>query len=365
MKQICLILFILMNTGVLFAVDYSVIDKQSLTVPANKRTNSEIASYLTQNLSTPIEKIRAIFIWITHNISYDLDRMNAKITYFDQQELADDALQRRKGVCANYAALFDASCNSIGIRSYLVEGYVRQNGEPIYKSHAWNVVEIDKHFYFFDPTWAAGFMRNNEYVNEYRDNFFQIQPDEFIKTHMPLDPIWQCSTNPISYNEFDINDFQKLNSKSNFNFSDSIKSLSKLKNIDKLERENKRITLCGGINNYVREEMANLSVQINNENLRIQSEKYNEVVNHVNKAVNHFNMYIQTRTRDNSFTPRNKQRFLELLTSARNETLAGKTISISVNNWNSDLKNQISQLKFTIDDMFNNINREISDIKNH
>ena len=365
MKQIFLIIILLVNVGFSVAADYSKIDKQSETVPTDKKTTAEIAGYLTENLTSPIEKARAIFIWITHNITYDLDRMNTVVTYYDQQELADDALLRKKAVCSNYAALFYECCKSNGLKSYVIEGYVRQNGEPVYKGHAWNAVEIDAKFYNFDPTWATGFMRNGVFVTEYRDIFFKVDPMDFIKTHMPLDPIWQFSTNPISYQEFDTNNFQKLGIFSNFNFIDSIQMLSNLNTLEILERENLRISSYKVSNSYVNQEIRNLSAQISSENLKIQSDKYNQVVTYVNNAVNDFNTYIQLRSNDNNLNPENKKRFIDLLTSAHDEAQSAKVFATSITNWDKNLLNQITQLKNTINDMMWNINKELSEVRKH
>ena len=113
------------------------------------------------------------------------------------------------------------------------------------------------------------------------------------------------------------------------------------------------------------QEIRNLWAQISSENLKIQSDKYNQVVTYVNKAVNNFNTYIQLRSNDNNLTPENKKRFVDLLTSAHDEAQSAKVFATSITNWDKNLLNQITQLKNTINDMMWNINKELSEVRKH
>jgi len=65
-------------SGIMMGADYTKIDKQAESVPGNLKTAKEIARYLTKNLHTPTDKVRAIYYWMAHAIRYDVANMNSK-----------------------------------------------------------------------------------------------------------------------------------------------------------------------------------------------------------------------------------------------------------------------------------------------
>ncbi len=240
MKQLVLVFFLL-NAIMSYGTDYSVIDNQSKSVPSNLKTANEISHFLTKNHTTTTDKLRAIYYWISHNIRYDLDQMSSNKQYNNSQEILDEVLLNRRGVCQHYAELFNACCQFAGVQSYVILGYTSQNGKLDKISHAWNAVNVDGKYHLIDVTWAAGHLENGKYKYEFDDQYFLISPSEFIKTHIPFDPIWQFSINPLSHKEFENADFSKLKIPSNFDFNDSIKVISRLNYLDKTLRENRRI----------------------------------------------------------------------------------------------------------------------------
>lgn len=83
--------------------------------------------------SGTIEKISAIFVWITDNISYDYElQATVKSGYVPNP---DTTIAKKKGICFDYASLMAAMLRSQGIPSRLVIGYASPD---IY--HAWNEV---------------------------------------------------------------------------------------------------------------------------------------------------------------------------------------------------------------------------------
>ncbi|MDP4239232.1 MAG: transglutaminase domain-containing protein [Bacteroidota bacterium] len=310
MKQTILSLLLILCSGTIFGSDYSKIDKQAATVPGNLKTAGEIAHYLTRNLTLPSEKARAIYYWIAHAIRYDITKMNINNTYTNFQELVDDVLKNRKGVCANYAALFQACCQSVGVQSYVIDGYTRQNNKVLFIGHSWNAVKIDNRFYNIDATWAAGFLNGKKYTQQFRDDFFMVPAAEFSRTHMPFDPVWQFLSNPITPKEFDKGDFSGLNKDSGFNYSDSINVLTRLSKLDKLIRENRRIIASGLTNTFIRNQAA-----YNQQG--IVSEKYNLAVDSFNKGVKKFNYYLECKNKQFIHLSMPDDKILELLSSTR------------------------------------------------
>ena len=81
-----------------------------------------------------IEKIAAVFMWVTENITYDNQlAATVKSGYVPNP---DTTLATKKGICYDYSALLAAMLRSQGIPTRMVHGYAAPNG--IY--HAWNEV---------------------------------------------------------------------------------------------------------------------------------------------------------------------------------------------------------------------------------
>lgn len=348
MNRFFSILVILFYTSLIFGTDYAKIDKQSATVPQNLKTADEIAGYLTKNLSSPTEKTRAIYYWIAHNIKYDMRMINSNKSATSTQELVDDVLRRRQGVCANYAELFHACCKSVGVQSYVISGFTSQDGKIDDISHAWNAVFIDGKYYLIDATWASGHVDKGNYVHQFNDQFFLIAPAEFIKTHMPFDPIWQFLDHPLSNKEFEKGDFAKLKTPSNYNYSDSIKIQKDLNPIDKLVRENRRISKLGLTNTLVREFVAH-----NQQN--IVSLKYNQAVEVFNKSVEDFNYYILCKNKQFDGTNMKDDKILELLSNSREKVESVEKTIRFLNSDNGDMNRMMNEMDGSIKEMKNKL----------
>lgn len=351
MKRYILALIILLNTVPAYSEDYTQIDKQSETVPANLKTPSEIAHYLTQNLTLPTDKTRAIYYWISHNIRYDIKKLNSGKTYNNPQEILDEVMQYRQGVCQHYAELFHACCESVGVESYVISGYTNQTGELGNLSHAWNAVLINGKFYEVDVTWAAGHLINRKYIHEFADLYFLISPSEFIKSHIPYDPIWQFLNNPITHKDFQKSNFSKLKTSSNFNFNDSIKLLSHLNLLEKTIRENNRIRHSGITNNQLQKQVA-FNQQI------IITEKLNTAVNLYNKGVEDYNVYIFNKNKQFQDKNVTEKQLLGFLSTARRQVESAERLLIFLNSDNSNLNKQISDMQKSIVKMKSDIKNE-------
>ncbi len=87
--------------------------------------------------SGDIEKIAAIFQWVTDNITYD--KQLAETVKSGYVPDPDRALSKGSGICYDYASLMAAMTRSQGIPTRLVIGYASKD---IY--HAWNEVWTDE-----------------------------------------------------------------------------------------------------------------------------------------------------------------------------------------------------------------------------
>ncbi|MGY8914448.1 MAG: transglutaminase domain-containing protein [Flavobacteriales bacterium] len=259
---------------------FEVIDSASQKLPKGLKTADEIALFLTKDLKKEDEKVRAIYIWITHNIKYDMAQISTPITYTEETNIADEALKNRKGVCEHYAQLFYQMCTAVGITSYVIPGYTRQSDsakiDPL--NHAWNGVVVNNKYYLVDATWDAGYFNKGGYVHEFQDDFFLVEPQTFLKTHMPFDPIWQFLNNPITHTAYASKDFSKLGQRGNFAFRDSIIKITAIDSISRIEKSIARIQKAGVTNVHIREEISQM------ENL-MEYYRYNHWVSRFN-AIN-------------------------------------------------------------------------------
>jgi len=363
MKRFIILILLSVHIGLALGTDYSRIDKQSETVPANMKTAKDIARYLTRNLTTPTDKARAIYFWITHNINYDVSKLSTNYSYSDPQELVDEALQKRKGVCANYASLFHACCQSVGVQSYVIEGYTRQNGKVLPIGHAWNAVKIENQFYNIDATFAAGFVENNKFTRHFRDMQFMILPDELIKTHMPFDPIWQFLSTPVSFKDFDNNNLETASKIGRFNFSDSINRLPTLNTKEKLKREKLRITRGGTANKLVSERLTNLSDHIASEEVGTETANFNQAVSLFNEGVLIYNKYVSTLQKGKGITTATAPKFLEALNASREKTVEASALMSKIKSKDPKLNNEINTFKKNIEKKLASIDLEISTTK--
>lgn len=351
MRQICLSFILLFSFVSVFSSDYTNIDQQTRLMPANLKTVEEIAGVVTKSLTLPDEKARALYIWISQNIRYDVEQMNTSELYFDAREIIDEVLKTRKGICQHYAELFHACCKLAGVESYIITGYTKLNNEISPLGHAWNAIVIDSKFYNIDVTWAAGYLQNGKYIHKFRDEFFMISPAEFIKSHIPFDPLWQFLNNPLTHKEFETGDFSKLKITGNFHFSDSIQSLSKLTELEKYMRENRRITKAGLTNQLIRKHVAF-------NQLYIVNEKFNAAITLFNSGVESFNLYVLNKNKQFNNLTMDDEQILELLSTSRKHIEKAENSISFLNSDDKELNRKIRELQQSVEAILKKLQTE-------
>lgn len=353
MKRNVLFCFFLLPLIHTFCTDFSKIDIQSGTVPSSLKTAPEITGYLTRNLQTPTEKVRAIYYWISHNIQYDTSLLKyANISYsFGERNLLKEVLENRKGVCQHYAELFQTCCTSAGIRSYIISGYSKTDGRVAGLSHAWNAVVIDGMYYEIDATWAAGYVDDNRFTAHFNDEYFMISPAEFIKTHIPFDPMWQLLDNPLTHVELQNSDYSKLKIPGIYNFSDSIKAIVHLDSLNILEQQNRRIIAAGLTNQF-------LIDYVSHNQQNIVKHKYNQAVREFNKGIEAFNTYIMYKNIQFNETTMPVDKVLGLLTTARSHTEIASKLLQFLTTENVHIFKNIFDVNINIDKLKKKIDME-------
>jgi transglutaminase/protease-like cytokinesis protein 3 len=181
-------------------------DAYALSTPQSAVTSlSTLSTYFTASSTKDIEKARAIFRWITENVSYDVQGFLTK-NYGDQSP--DTVLKRRSAVCEGYARLFEALGKAAGLKVMVISGWAKGfsfnlgdlSGDT---NHAWNAISIDGAWYIVESTWGAGSINESkQFAKKFDDYYFLPAPEQLIYTHFPKDQQWQLLSKPLSKTEF-------------------------------------------------------------------------------------------------------------------------------------------------------------------
>lgn len=120
-------------------------DKAPFIVPnqiVNYTPDSAVVAFsheLTQHASNDLEVIQQVYHWIQNNVTYDEEKASTiqeSTTYVPD---VDEILQKKTGICYDYAALAAAMLRANGIPCQLIMGNVKtpEGGSLL---HAWNMI---------------------------------------------------------------------------------------------------------------------------------------------------------------------------------------------------------------------------------
>ena len=314
---------------------------------SSTRTVDDVAAYIKANFSTDEEKARSVFFWISQTISYDIANMN-KINYYDnEQQVVDEVMKSRKGVCMHYAALMSRICNRVGVKTFVVGGYTRQNGKVDILSHAWNVSFVNGKWQNIDPTWGTGQIVNGKFVRQLNNEFFLMQPEEGIKSHCPFDPMWQLLQYPIDNNNFSKGIVAIDKSKPLFSFNDSIAAYEKANELTRQKAALRRMENNGINSILLQENQHQIKNRINGIQKNTSIETFNNAVNTLNQAVNDLNEFINYRNKQ--FTPKRSDAALKLMLENVETILARyKTEVAGITYADAGIKYSLSEINKTV-----------------
>ncbi len=183
------------------------IDKHALAAPPDAEESiPSLTAYLIQPAKNDLEKMRAIYRWITDRIAYDVDDFfNGRPGIADPEVV----LKKRLAVCEGYSRLFKAMCDDAHVEAVVVSGYGKSLGyEPGKEKlndfkHAWNAAKLGGAWYLLDVTWAAGHVKERKFVKKLNELHFLTRPDQFIFRHFPRDPRWQLVSNSMNLEQWE------------------------------------------------------------------------------------------------------------------------------------------------------------------
>jgi transglutaminase/protease-like cytokinesis protein 3 len=230
MQWLFLIWFLISCTSVWSqqnSTDFKKINRKEFTETI---TPAALAQQLTLTCSTDLQKVKAIFYWVTENISYRTGptRIRRKTPRVMVEEINDTAalkpldervaetvLDERVAVCDGYARLFKTLCIYSGIQAEVINGYARTEAtkriQRFRPNHSWNAVMIDSVWQLLDVTWASGYItwQGNEFIRHLDEQYFLSTPEQFIREHYPDDMRWTLMTDPPLMPEFHHSPFKQ------------------------------------------------------------------------------------------------------------------------------------------------------------
>ena len=276
--------------------EYSYVDAKIATIPDYATTSTtSIANFIQSNFKSDSDRIRAAFYWTASNIRYDLKDMNVTRYSESREDKINRALKSKMGVCSHYASIFNELAEKMGIQSYVVEGYNKQNGKVTNLAHAWTAAKIDSKWYLFDPTWGAGYVNNGRFFKKFNNSYFKVEPSKIIATHIPFDYLWQFLNYPISNGEFYEGKIQVNKSKKYFDFEREIAKYNNLSQTDQLFESAQRIEKNGLKNALIIERYDGKKKQLVHSRKNTNIDKLNSIVSEMNEAVALLNDFIHYR----------------------------------------------------------------------
>ena len=212
MRIIVSTLILLISTSSYAQINYNQIDSAAKAVKY-RGDIKRLVSDLTVGLNDDVEKTRAIYVWITENIKYDVREYNRGKRFIKykcktkedcaqkrieiENKVVAKALNRKKAICSGYALLFDKMCEIANVNASIINGYTktepRFTGKMGKLDHSWNSVQIKNETYYLDLTWAAGYStkkkRNKKKLKKFfpdRNDFYWFTPIEKLSLdHFP------------------------------------------------------------------------------------------------------------------------------------------------------------------------------------
>lgn len=299
---------------------YALIDAKMDKIPDSlTRSTAQISKYIKENFKSDNDRVRAAFYWTASRISYDVANMYAINFNETKEDKIEKTLKSKKGVCINYAEIFNEITNKIGVKSVVIEGYTKQNGKADYVAHAWCGAKLDDNWLVFDPTWASGYVNSKkQFVKKINNEYYKADPLKIINSHMPFDYLWQFLGYPISNEQFLAGQTKVRSNTPPFDYFTEIEKYENYSYMDKLKSSAERIELAGVKNALVFDRLAHKKAEIENLNIKQTVDNYNDIVDEFNEAIALYNNFINYRNtqfkptfQDNTIkemieTPRNR-----------------------------------------------------------
>ncbi len=256
MKRTILILFLIL-AGASLKAQVSKIDIIVAQYPTSFDRSEDLAALVNRDFESDADKARAIYSWICTRVAFDTDahfskKKRKRMKYKDKVDRAqklrkerinkeNKALNRHLATSEGYATLYQRLCELCDVYGYMLRGTAKLRvfdiGKlPRMQNHYWNVVQIDKKWYFVDATLGSGMVDYSEktYHPDFNEQFFFTSPEVFFFNHYPKETEWlkvekteeDFAKLPLYHSEF---------LKHGFEISEPLEGLLDLKGADSIQ----------------------------------------------------------------------------------------------------------------------------------
>ncbi len=345
--------------------EFSVVDKIALQIPlSSTKSTDQIAKYINMNFTSDNNKSRAAFIWVASNITYDVPNMYAVNIDETKEDRIAKTLNTRKGICENYATLLTEILTKVGIKSFVVAGFTKQNTTIDLLSHAWNAALIDGSWYLFDPTWGSGYVNGGKFTKNINNKFYKVRPENSIKSHMPYDYMWQFLDYPITSQEFYDGKTQQNKNKEIFNYKEFLSEYEKQTEVEQLKSSVMRIKKNGVKNKLISEQLKFIKLEIENIQHNQIVDRYNVAIALYNEGIAGYNDFIYFRNKQ--FKPERTDNDIQaMIDNAANNLEKAKTILRETPATDDSKTSMIKQLKSAVDQAAKNVAEQQAWLKSY
>ncbi len=177
--------------------------------PLENMSMGTINNVVSNKFSDKMDKARAIYYWVAHNIIYDPKLIRSNST---AKNTPAEVLQSRKAVGIGFASLFQDMCSSADIRCLTVDGFVKYNTQQIGEkdqeiNHSWAVVQLGQtpeEWFYVDPAFGSGYLSADmkEFTKAYTDAYFFTEKASFNQQHFPDNSAWKLGSAPKNKKDF-------------------------------------------------------------------------------------------------------------------------------------------------------------------
>ncbi len=190
--------------------DFTAVDAYVKSLGAlDSMSMGTINNVVSNKFTDKIDKARAIYYWIAHNITYDIKAARSNSTI---KNTPTDVLLYRKAVGIGFASLFQDMCSSADIRCLTVDGFIKNNTAQINKNgtdinHSWAVVQLGQSpetWFYVDAALGSGYAdaEMKLFTPYYTDAYFFTEKETFNLQHYPDNEAWKLGSGPKSKKDF-------------------------------------------------------------------------------------------------------------------------------------------------------------------
>ena len=183
------------------AVNLQLVDKSARFVnslPPMTNATSLAQGYLCRPYRSDVQRLRAIFTWVSEKVAWEDD--------FEGDVDTRRVIQARRGCSEEIAVLVSEMCAAMGMHSEVVRGYLKSPGEiaeHLRPNHWWNAVVTDGQWRVMDCSLASPTNPKRSYFSSAgpqvaENGFFLARPVEICYTHIPSHFEQQHICPPIS-----------------------------------------------------------------------------------------------------------------------------------------------------------------------